>query len=91
VKSRIGRGGCALHDSLALAALIDPQVITTREASVDIELRGLLTRGCTVAWNPADEETLVAGLQLSDIRPVQIAQDVDNDRFMPLLLERLSA
>ncbi len=89
LSERFGRDGCALHDPLALAALIDPQVITTRVASVDIELRGMLTRGCTVAWSPADEENLMAGLHLPDVRPIRIAHDVDNERFMPLLLGRL--
>jgi inosine-uridine nucleoside N-ribohydrolase len=85
---RFGAGGCALHDPLALATLLDPEVVTTRTAAVDIELHGKLTRGRTVAWDP----TLLHGdLDLPDRRPVQIADDVDNDRFMPLLLDRLAA
>jgi inosine-uridine nucleoside N-ribohydrolase len=88
---RFGRDGCALHDPLALAALIDPAVITSRTACADIELGGLLTRGRTVSWDPADEEILLAGLHLPDSRPVEIANGVDNDRFMPLLLDRLTS
>ncbi len=88
---RFGRPGCALHDPLALAALIDPGVVTARVACADIELHGMLTRGRTVAWDPADEETLQSGLHLPDVRSITIAQDVDNDRFMPLLLGRLTA
>ena len=84
-----GRPGCALHDPLALAALIDPSVISTRVACVDIELRGALTRGRTIAWNPSDAELLYADLALPDVRTVTIADDVDNSRFMPLLLDRL--
>jgi inosine-uridine nucleoside N-ribohydrolase len=83
-----GRDGCALHDPLAVATLIDPHVVTTRQACVDIELHGTLTRGRTVAWDPGNAEILTA-THLPDVRPVSIADDVDNDRFMPLLLQRL--
>ncbi len=76
---------------LALAAMVDPRIVRTRTASVDIELRGTLTRGRVVAWDPTDPEMMQAGLDLPDCRPVTIAEDVDNDRFMPLLLDRLTA
>ncbi|WP_051736339.1 nucleoside hydrolase [Amycolatopsis rifamycinica] len=85
---RFGADGCALHDPLALATLLDPGVITTRSASVDVELHGKLTRGRTVAWDP---RLLRGDLRLPDRPPVLIADDVDNDRFMPLLLDRLVA
>jgi inosine-uridine nucleoside N-ribohydrolase len=88
---RFGRNGCALHDPLALATLIDPGIVSTRVACVDIELQGTLTRGRTVAWDPGDDEMLQSGLQLPDVRPVTIAADVDNDLFMPLLLDRLTS
>jgi inosine-uridine nucleoside N-ribohydrolase len=88
---RFGRPGCALHDPLAFATLVDPAVISRRSACVDIELHGTLTRGRTVAWDPANPELLSAGLRLPDVRTADIASDVDNDRFMPLLLERLTS
>jgi inosine-uridine nucleoside N-ribohydrolase len=88
---RFGRDGCALHDPVALAAVIYPDVVTTRTACVDIELHGTLTRGRTVAWDPEDDETLQSGLHLPQIRAATIAADVDNDRFMPLLLDRLTS
>jgi pyrimidine-specific ribonucleoside hydrolase len=87
---RFGRDGCPLHDPLALATLLDPTLVSTRRACVDIELRGSLTRGRTVAWDPADDELLAAGLALPDVRPVDVADGVDNDRFVELLLDRLS-
>jgi inosine-uridine nucleoside N-ribohydrolase len=86
---RFGRDGCALHDPLALATLVDPAVIRSRRACVDIELHGSLTRGRTVAWDPGNEELLSAGIRLPDVRPAELAYDVDNGRFMPLLLDRL--
>jgi inosine-uridine nucleoside N-ribohydrolase len=87
---RFGRDGCALHDPLALATLIDPEVIDRRQACVDIELHGPLTRGRTIAWDPDNDELLSAGIRLPPVRPAEIASDVDNDRFMFLLLERLT-
>ena len=43
-----------------------------------------------VAWDPDNALLLEAGLQLPTcVRPVKIATDVDNSRFMPLLLDRL--
>jgi purine nucleosidase len=41
-----------LHDPLAAAAALDPQLISTRPATVDVELTGTLTRGMTVTdWS----------------------------------------
>jgi inosine-uridine nucleoside N-ribohydrolase len=85
---RFGADGCPLHDPLALAAVLDPEVVTTRQACADVELTGSLTRGRTVSWDPA--EAMAAGLRLPDLRPVRIADSVDHDRFLTLLLERLT-
>ncbi|MGH3961365.1 nucleoside hydrolase [Mycobacterium sp.] len=41
-----------LHDPLAAAAALDPQLVTTQPATVDVELTGTLTRGMTVVdWS----------------------------------------
>ena len=41
-----------LHDPLAAAVALDPQLVTTRQATVDVELTGTLTRGMTVTdWS----------------------------------------
>jgi purine nucleosidase len=41
-----------LHDPLAAAAALDPQLLTTQPATVDVELAGSLTRGMTVTdWS----------------------------------------
>lgn len=88
---RFDRDGCPLHDPLAMAVLLDPDVVSTRNARVGIELTGALTRGRTVAWDPEDQELLDAGLHLPEVRPVAIADGVRNDRFLPLLLDRLTS
>jgi inosine-uridine nucleoside N-ribohydrolase len=87
-----GLDGCALHDPLALATVIDPAMVRTRTASVGVELHGSLTRGRIVAWDAQNGEILQAGLRLpTSNRPATIATDVDNSRFMPLLLDRICA
>jgi purine nucleosidase len=41
-----------LHDPLAAAAALDPPLLTTKPATVDVELTGTLTRGMTVTdWS----------------------------------------
>jgi purine nucleosidase len=41
-----------LHDPLAAAVALDPDLVQCRTATVDVELTGTLTRGMTVAdWN----------------------------------------
>jgi purine nucleosidase len=41
-----------LHDPLAAAVALDPDLVQTRPATVDVELTGTLTRGMTVAdWS----------------------------------------
>jgi inosine-uridine nucleoside N-ribohydrolase len=41
-----------LHDPLAAAVALDPELVTTRPATVDVELTGTLTRGMTIAdWS----------------------------------------
>jgi purine nucleosidase len=49
----LGHGYLAhLHDPLAAAVALDPQLIDTRHATVDVELTGALTRGMTVTdWS----------------------------------------
>jgi inosine-uridine nucleoside N-ribohydrolase len=86
---RFGRDGCPLHDPLAMAAILDPGVISVRSRAADMELSGRLTRGRTVAWDATNDELLQVIVPLPEARPVDIAYAVDNDRFMPLLVDRL--
>jgi purine nucleosidase/ribosylpyrimidine nucleosidase len=70
-----------VHDAVCVAHLVEPDVITTREAHVDVELRGELTRGRTVV----------------DLRPIPLkppnawwAYRADRTRFLDLLLGAFS-
>jgi len=49
----VGHGyQASLHDPLAAAVALDPELVTTRTATVDVELVGTLTRGMTVTdWS----------------------------------------
>ena len=89
IVSRDGRDGCALHDPLAVAALLDPSLVTVERVRVDVELTGRLTRGRVVSWKP-DDTTLKEGLGLHTLEPVGVATGVDNDRFVGFLLDRLT-
>ena len=41
-----------LHDPVAAAVALDPELVTCRPAAVDVELTGTLTRGMTIAdWS----------------------------------------
>ncbi|MDX3926162.1 MAG: nucleoside hydrolase [Shinella sp.] len=78
-RGQMGVGG-ALHDPLALAVVIDPTLIETREAHVEVDLTGTHTFGATVAdfWN---ERRLGNN--------TRVATKVDSDRFFSLMYELL--
>jgi inosine-uridine nucleoside N-ribohydrolase len=70
-----------VHDALCVAHLVEPDVITTREAHVDVEVAGELTRGRTVV----------------DLRPIPAkppnarwAYGADRGRFVELLVAAFS-
>jgi purine nucleosidase len=52
-----------LHDPLAAAVALDPELVTTRWARVDVELAGTLTRGMTVTdWSGRREPNARIGV-----------------------------
>jgi purine nucleosidase len=69
-----------VHDPCAVALVIDPDVLTTRRAPLDVELHGSLTAGMTVADlrgpEPADCHT-------------RVAVTLDRARFWDLVLDAL--
>jgi len=70
-----------VHDPCAVAFVIDPDVLTTRRAPLDVELHGSLTAGMTVADlrgpEPADCHT-------------RVAVTLDRDRFWDLVIDALA-
>jgi len=69
-----------LHDALAVCALLDPTVVTTKFIHVDVEFRGGITDGQTVC----DMEERFGG------KPnINIAIDADKDKFLQILLDVL--
>jgi purine nucleosidase len=72
--------GAFIHDPLAVAAALDPSLITTKAVAVDVELAGTLTTGETVTdWRG------VWG------RPpnLEVAIDADADEFLRRFVERV--
>ena len=78
-RGQMGIGG-ALHDPLALAVVIDPDLIETREAHVSIDRTGTHTFGATVAdyWKLNGEEP-----------NVKVASRVDSAKFFKMLYRSL--
>jgi purine nucleosidase len=72
--------GAFIHDPLAVAAAIDLRLITTESLYVDVETRGELTTGMTVA----DRRRLTG-------KPpnVDVAATADIDTFLDRLIERV--
>ena len=71
-----------VHDALAVAALVQPGIVTTIDALVTIDT----TAG------PARGITLVDRYLLGDTAPnAQVAEGVDRDGFVELLCERLAS
>lgn len=79
----VGEGYVAfMHDPLAAALAIHPELATTRAATVDIELSGTLTRGATIAdwfgrWGRPKNAAVVTA--------------VSPDIFFDRLLDRVAA
>jgi len=80
-RGRLGRDVMPVHDSSALAYVLDPSLFTTEPAWVDVEVRGELTTGQTVAdFRP----------QLGRKPNVDVCVDVKSDRVLELCLDRVA-
>jgi inosine-uridine nucleoside N-ribohydrolase len=94
-----GFPGAALHDPLAVGTVIDPSYVAESAAvRMDVELEGRLTRGQTVVNRSLRiYDTIDTGEHLVVKPPRKIDANVtlpvkiDGERFVRLLLERLSA
>jgi purine nucleosidase len=77
----VQRGWTHLHDPLAVATVVDPELVTLRPLRLDVELESRLAAGATLARLPTAALPANAG----------VAVDVDAPRFERWLLERLCA
>ncbi len=86
-----GLPGGSMHDPLAVAALIDPEIVTFEPMHVAVELRGELTYGMTVC----DARHLRSDYQGSQLHRgaapnVEVAVAVKPERFWELFLDTLA-
>jgi purine nucleosidase len=79
----IEQGSCALHDPLAVAAVIRPDLVTWRDAHVAVETAGGITRGVAVADLLMWEDPPVPNCR--------IATAVDAQAFRELFIERMAS
>lgn len=78
-----GGPAITLHDPLAVAVAIDPSLIATRTLPVRVETAGAHTAGMTVA------DLRSGARQWPGAPRIQVAMDVDAERFLRLFLDRL--
>ena len=90
-------GGGAVHDALAVGAVVDPTLLQTKFLRVDVETGGEFARGETVANRFGTVEKNVPSgdhwdtVGLTKIQPnVHVGVDVDGRRFIDMLVTRLS-
>jgi inosine-uridine nucleoside N-ribohydrolase len=81
-QQRFGWEGGPIHDAVTIAHLIDPTLVAALPMNVQIETESPLCIGRTVAdrWS-------VTGLPPNAL----VGLDIDRDRFVTLLLERISS
>jgi purine nucleosidase/pyrimidine-specific ribonucleoside hydrolase len=82
LEARGFRSYCALIDSLAVAASLDPTLLSTERLRVGVETSGAITRGQTVV----DRRQHFAWAHLPEIKA---ASAIDANRFLDHLLEAI--
>jgi inosine-uridine nucleoside N-ribohydrolase len=77
-----GWDGAPIHDAVAVAEVLRPELVRTEHRNVEVELESELCRGRTVVdlWRRTD-------------RPANadVGVEIDGDAFLELLLERISS
>ena len=81
-ENRYGFDGSPIHDALAVAEVIDPSLVTTIDCNIEIETASQYCDGRTVVdrWHVKDRP-----------RNAKAGIDVDAERFLELLVERISS
>jgi inosine-uridine nucleoside N-ribohydrolase len=76
-----GKPGVQIYDACAVAAVVDPGMLTTTHCFVDVETSGELTDGTTVCD--------LAG-RTGHAPNCHVGLDIDYDRFFGVMLEALA-
>lgn len=90
-----GLEGASIHDPLAIAIFIKPELLTMREMNVKIELKGEHTRGMTVCDYRHVQGTGTdirgrSGIYRGDAPNCEVAMDLDVDGFFKLLNDTIA-
>ena len=73
-------GAFSMHDPLAVAVALDPTLVETRQAAVDVETAGRLTMGATIAdWRG----------QWGRLANTEVAVSVDAERARPMFFDAM--
>jgi inosine-uridine nucleoside N-ribohydrolase len=77
-----GFDGSPIHDAVALAHVLRPDLLETKHLNVEIDVESDLSRGRTVVdlWRRTDRAA-----------NVHVAVDIDSDGFLELLIERINS
>jgi purine nucleosidase len=93
-----GFGGGAIHDALAVGAVIDPTFLTTKSLRVDVETEGRFARGETIAnRNGTIDKTIPVGdhfetVGVIEVKPnVDVATNIDAKSFLNFFVKRLQS
>lgn len=87
-----GPGGWPLHDALAVAAIVDPTLIRTRPAAIEVDTGFGIGRAQTVCAFDGPWAGAVTDADDAPGTPTrsQVAVDVDVERFREMLLARVA-
>jgi purine nucleosidase len=81
MEKMLGKRIFTMHDPLAVAVALDPTLVETRRAAVDVETTGRLTTGATVVdWRG----------QWGRLANTEVAVAVDADRFRSLFFDAIA-
>jgi len=90
-----GVAGPAMHDSLAMATLVDPSIIMLEDFRVEIETAGDFTAGETIGYRhaPVRRSAPVEGAAAPTANVfspnAKVAVDLNVERFLTLLIDRI--
>jgi purine nucleosidase/pyrimidine-specific ribonucleoside hydrolase len=82
-ENREGKASFPLHDPLAIGVLIDPSLVSLEPMHIEVETKGELTEGMTLA----DRRPIRS--ELKEPPNAEVCVDVDASRFLALFLGRL--